>query len=74
MCSSPTRVMQAALQAEPRRADGDVGRAAADRLGEARHVLEPAADLRAIEVDRGAADGDDVERLGTVRARGGSVG
>ena len=50
------------LQAEPRRADGDVGRAAADRLGEGRHVLEPPADLLAVEIDRGAADGDDVER------------
>ena len=37
---------------------------AADILGEARHVLEPAADLLAVEVDRGAADRDDVELLG----------
>ena len=50
-----------ALEAEPRRADGDVGRAAADRLGEARHVFEAAADLGAVEVDGRAADGDEVK-------------
>ena len=67
---------EAALQAQPRRADGDVGRAAADCLGERRHVLEPPADLRAIEVDRRAADGDDVQ-AGTKRHDGpahGSIG
>ena len=53
ICSSPTRVISAGLQAEPRGADGDVGGAAADGLGEGRHVLEPAADLLAVEVDRG---------------------
>jgi hypothetical protein len=59
---------EAALQAEPRGADRDVGRTAADRLGKARHVLQPAADLGAVEVDRRAADGDDVEgRLGHAR-------
>ena len=52
---------EAALQAEARRADRDVGRTAADRLGERRHVLQAAADLHAVEVDRRAADGDDVE-------------
>ena len=52
---------EAAFQPEPRRADGDIGRTAADGLGEARHVLEAAADLRAIEIDRRAADGDDVQ-------------
>ena len=60
-CSSPTPVMSAAFRPEPRRADGDVRRAAADRLGEARDVLQPRADLLAVEIDRGAADGDDVE-------------
>ena len=50
-----------ALEPEPRRADRRVGRAAADRLGERRHVLEPPADLLAVEIDRRAADGDDVE-------------
>ena len=53
---------QRRAQAEPRGADGNVGRAAADRLGEGGDVLEPRADLLAVEVDRGAADGDDVER------------
>ena len=41
---------EAAFQPQPRRADGDVGRAAADRLGERRHVLEAPADLRAVQV------------------------
>ena len=50
------------LEAEPRRPDRGVGRAAADRLRERRHILEPPADLLPVEVDRGAADGDDVER------------
>ena len=55
---------QRRAQAEPGGADGDVGGTAADIFGEARHVLESAADLLAIEVDRGAADSDDVELLG----------
>ena len=54
------------FQAQPRRADGDVGGAAADGLGEAGHVLEPAADLLAVEIDRRAADGDDVKIAGQV--------
>ena len=53
---------QRRAQAEPGRADGDIGRAAADGFGEARGILQAAADLLAVEVDRGAADGDDVER------------
>ena len=52
---------EAAFEPQTRRADGDVGRAAADRLGEGRHILEAAADLHAVEVDGGPADGDDVE-------------
>ena len=52
---------EAALEAETRRADGDVGRAASDGLGEARHVLQAASDLHAVEIDRRAADRDDVE-------------
>ena len=64
-----------APETEPRRADSDVGRAAADSLGEARHVLEPAANLGAIEVDRRAAYGDDVERrVGQARAPGRNSG
>ena len=50
------------LEAEPRCPDRGVGRAAADRLRERRHILEPPADLLSVEVDGGAADGDDVER------------
>ena len=57
ICSAPTRVISADFRPEPRRADGDVGRAAADGLGEASDVLEPAADLLAVEIDRSAADG-----------------
>jgi hypothetical protein len=41
--------------------DGDVRRAAADRLGETRHVLEPPADLLAVEVDRRPADCNHVD-------------
>ncbi len=52
---------QAGAQAEAGGAAGDVGGGAADVLVEARHVLEPAADLGAVEIDRRAADGDDVE-------------
>ena len=52
---------EARSQAQPRGADGDVGGAAADRLGEGRHVLQPSADLLAVEIDRGAADGDDIQ-------------
>ena len=62
LCSSPTRVSIAGLQAEARDADGGVGRRAAEVLGERAHVLEPAADLLAVQVDRGAAHADDVER------------
>ena len=54
---------QRRAQAEPGGADRDVGGTAADIFGEARHVLEPAAHLLAVEVDRGAADRDDVELL-----------
>jgi hypothetical protein len=52
---------QRRAQAEPGGADGNVGRAAADRLGEGGDVLQPRADLLAVKIDRGAADGDDVE-------------
>ena len=55
---------QGGPETEPRRADRDVGRAAADILGEARHVLEPAADLLAIQIDRRAADADHIELPG----------
>ena len=69
---------EAAFQTQPRGANGDVRRATADGLGEARHVLETPADLRAIEVDRRAADGDDVEagirRHGLFQAQGSSGG
>ena len=50
------------LQAEARQADGGVGRRAAEVLRERAHVLEAAADLLAVQVDRGAAHADDVER------------
>ena len=51
------------LQPQPRRAAGDVGRRAADVLGEGAHVLQASADLVAVEVHRRPADGDEVERL-----------
>ena len=50
------------FEAQPCGADGDIGRAAAHRFGEAADVFEPRADLLAVEVDRGATNGDDVER------------
>ena len=51
------------FQPEPRRPRRDVGGRAADILAERPHILKPPADLHAIEIDRGPADGDDVERL-----------
>ncbi len=56
-------------QAQPRRAEGDVGGAAAEILGEGGHVLQPAADLLAVEIDRGAADADEIEGRLSHRAR-----
>ncbi len=53
---------QRRAQAEPRGADRNVGRAAADRLGEGGDVFEARADLLAVKVDRCTANGDDVER------------
>ena len=53
----------AGLEAEPRRADRDVGGAAADRFREGGDVLQTRSDLLAVEVDGRAADGDDVERF-----------
>jgi len=48
-------------QTQPRRSHRDVGGAAADVFRETRHILQPAADLLAVQVDRGASDRDDVE-------------
>ena len=50
-------------QAQAREADGDVGGGAAEILGEALHVLEAAADLLPVQIDRGATEADQVERL-----------
>ena len=54
---------QGRAQAKPSGADRDIGGAAADRFGEGGDILQPRADLLAVEIDRSAADGDDVERL-----------
>ena len=54
---------QSALQPQPGRAAGDVRRRTADVLVERPHVLQPAADLGAVEVHARPADRDDVERL-----------
>jgi hypothetical protein len=51
---------EAGLQSQARGADGHVGRRAADRLGEGGDVLEARADLLAVQVDRAAADANDV--------------
>ncbi len=53
---------QAGFEAETRGADGDIGRAAADRFGKGGDILQPRADLLAIEIDGRAADGDHIER------------
>src|SRR5215212_2892535 len=52
---------EAGFQPKPRRADGDVRRAAADGLGEGSHVFQAPAYLLAVEIDGRAADGDDIE-------------
>jgi len=49
------------LETKARGTDGDVGRTAADPLGEGRDVLEPAAELLPVEVDADAADCDQIE-------------
>ena len=41
----------AGFEAEPRRADGDVRRAAADRFGEGADILQPRPNLLTVEVD-----------------------
>jgi hypothetical protein len=69
MCSLPTRVMSADFRPSRAVPGGDVGGRAADVFLERPHILQPPADLRAVKVDRGAADGDDVKR-----ARVGHVG
>ncbi len=64
ICSSPTRVETADLR--PRRAAPIAmleGQPPTD-LAKRAHVLQPAADLLAVEIDRGAPDGDDVKVLG----------
>lgn len=55
---------QRRLQPKPRRADRDVGRAAADGLGEGCDVFQARPDLLAVEIDGRASDRDDVERAG----------
>ena len=52
---------QGRAETEPGGADRDIGRAAANRLGEGGDILEPGADLLAVEVDGRASDGDDVK-------------
>src|SRR5690606_11239241 len=52
---------QRRFQPQPRRTDSDIGRTAADRLGERSDILEPAANLLAIEIHRRAANGDDIQ-------------
>src|SRR5690606_14967312 len=50
-------------QAQPRCADRGVGRRTAQVPGEAARILQPRADLLAVQVDRGAAHADQVEPL-----------
>ena len=51
-------------QAQPGHAEGDVGRAAAQVLGKARHVFQPRADLLGVEVDGQAPEAGQVEAAG----------
>src|SRR5262249_4245046 len=57
------------LEPEARATERGVGGGAAEILGEARHVLETGPDLLRVEVDREAAEADDVQC-----AAGGEVG
>ena len=50
------------LQAKARAADTDIGRAATDIFRKAGHILEPTADLAAIEIDGRPADADHIQR------------
>jgi hypothetical protein len=58
---------QAGLQTQARAARGGVGRAAAQVLGERGHVLQPSADLLAVEVHAGTAHGDQIESFSVLR-------
>ncbi len=49
------------VETEPRAAERRVGRRAAEVFGEARDVLEPRTDLLCVEINRKAAEADDVE-------------
>ena len=63
MCSSPTRVISADFSPSRAVPAGDVGGRAADVFLKRPHVLQPPADLRAVKIDRGPADGDDVQHV-----------
>jgi hypothetical protein len=52
---------QRRFQPQPRGADGNIGRAAADIFGEGLHVLHQPAHLLAIEIDARPPDANDVE-------------
>ena len=54
---------QRRVQAEPGCTDRRIGRAAADIFGERGHVLEPSADLLAIQVNTRPTDGNKIKRL-----------
>ena len=55
---------QGRFQPQTRGAGGHVGRAAAEIFLKRRHIFQPTADLRAVQVDRGAADCDHIQRFG----------
>jgi len=52
---------QCRFQPEPRRADRDIGRAAADGFRKGTDIFQPRTDLLTVKVDGRAADGDHVE-------------
>ena len=62
--SSPTAVTTRRATAEPRRGDGDVRRAAADRLRERLDAGEADTLLAGVEIDADAPDGDEIEGHG----------
>src|SRR6185437_127914 len=62
---------ESGMQPEPRGTDRRVRWAAPHVLGEGSHVLEPTADLLAVEVHGGPSDRDQVERTAADRFRHG---
>ena len=52
---------QAGFEAKPRGANGNIGRTPANSLGKAGHIFQLATHLRAIKVNAGTANGNDIK-------------